>query len=70
MKNKLLHEAHNTVFTMHPEGNKMYQDLKQCYGWRGMKKDVTDYVSKYLTCKQVKAEHQVPSGLLNSILIP
>ena len=42
VKNKLLHEAHNTVFTMHPGGNKMYQDLKQYYGWRGMKKDVTD----------------------------
>ena len=42
VKNKLLHEAHNTVFTMHPGCNKMYHDLKQYYGWRGMKKDVTD----------------------------
>ena len=31
LKKKLLSEAHNTVFNMHPEGNKMYQDLKQCY---------------------------------------
>ena len=29
VKNKLLYEAHNTVFTMHPGGTKMYQDLKQ-----------------------------------------
>ena len=28
IKTKLLFEAHNTVLTMHPEGNKMYQDLK------------------------------------------
>ena len=28
LKKKLLFEAHNTVFTMHPGGNKMYQDLK------------------------------------------
>ena len=34
-----------------------------------MKRDVTDYVSKCLTCQQVKAEHQVPSGLLNLIQI-
>ena len=33
VKNKLLHEAHNTVFTMHLGGNRMYQDLKQYYGW-------------------------------------
>ena len=67
---KLLFEAHNTIFTMHPGGNKMYQDLKQHYLWKGMKRDVTEYVSKCLTCQQVKAEHQVPTGLLNPLLIP
>ena len=35
-----------------------------------MKRDVTECVSKCLTCKQVKAEHQVLSGLLNPIPIP
>ena len=70
VKNKLLYEAHNTVFTMHLRGTKMYQDLKQYYWWRGIKRDVTEYVSKCLTCKQVKAKHQVPYGLLNPILVP
>ena len=32
-----------------------------------MKKDIYEYVS---TCQQVKAEHQVPSGLLNPLSIP
>ena len=31
LKKKLLFEAHNTVYTMHPGGKKMYQDLKQHY---------------------------------------
>ena len=70
LKQKLLFEAHNTVFTMHHGGNKMYQDLKQFYWWKGMKTDVTEYVSKCLTCQQVKAEHQVPTGLLNPLPIP
>ena len=35
-----------------------------------MKKDIAKYVSKCLTCQQVKAEHQVPFGLLNPIPIP
>ena len=70
MKKKLIYEAHNTVFTMHPGGTKMYHDLKQCYWWQGMKRDVTEYVSKCLTCQQVKAKHQVLSGLLNPIPIP
>ena len=33
-------------------------------------KGVIEYVSKCLTCQQVKAEHQVPSGLLNLIPVP
>ena len=70
LKKKLLYEAHSTVFNMHLSGNKMYQDLKQYYWWRGMKRDVTEYVSKCLTCQQVKAEHQVPSSLLNPLPIP
>ena len=70
LKKKLMYESQNTIFTMHPGGNKMYQDLKQCYWWRGMKKDIVEYVSKCLTCQQVKAEHQVPPGLLNLIPIP
>ena len=70
LKKKLLFKAHNTVFTMHLRGNKMYQDLKQYYWWRGMKRDVTEYVSKCLTRQQVKAEHQVPSSLLNPIPVP
>ena len=70
LRKKILYESHNTVFTMHPGGNKMYQDMKQYYWWRGMKKDISEYVSKCLTCQQVKAEHQVPSGLLNPLIIP
>ena len=31
LKKKLMYESHNTVFTMHPGGNKMYQDLEQYY---------------------------------------
>ena len=35
-----------------------------------MKKDISEYVSKCLTCQQVKADHQVPSSLLNLLPIP
>ena len=70
LKKKILYESHNTVFTMHPGSNKMYQDMKQYYWWQGMKRDIYEYVSKCLTCQQVKAEHQVPSGLLNPLPIP
>ena len=35
-----------------------------------MKRDVTEYVSKCLTCRQFKAEHQVPTCLINPLPIP
>ena len=70
LKKKLMYEIHNSIFTMHLGGNKMYHDLKQYYWWRGMKKDIAEYVSKCPTCQQVKVEHQVPFDLLNPIPIP
>ena len=35
-----------------------------------MKRDISEFVTKCLVCQRVKTEHQVPSGLLQSIRIP
>ena len=35
-----------------------------------MKKDIAEFVSKCLTCQQVKMEHQRPTGLLQSLSTP
>ena len=35
-----------------------------------MNRDVLDFVTKCMVCQKVKAEHQVPSGLLQPIKIP
>ena len=48
---------------MHPGSTKMYQDLKVLYWWSGMKRDVSEFVTKCLVCQKVKAEDQVPLGL-------
>ena len=55
---------------MHPSIRKMYHDLKEVFGWEGMKRDVLDYVTKCLVCQQVKAEHQKLIGLYQSLKIP
>ncbi|KAK8594732.1 hypothetical protein V6N13_015651 [Hibiscus sabdariffa] len=70
LKQTILREAHSSPYAMHPGGDKMYQNLKERYRWAGMKKDISDYVARCLTCQQVKAEHQHPSGLLQPIRIP
>ncbi|KAG8473004.1 hypothetical protein CXB51_034923 [Gossypium anomalum] len=66
----ILHEAHNGCLAVHPGSTKMYNDLKKMYWWNGMKRDISEFVSKCLICQQVKAEHQVPSGLLQPIMVP
>ncbi|GFY97645.1 hypothetical protein Acr_12g0001860 [Actinidia rufa] len=70
VKRQVLEEAHNTKFTMHPRGTKMYRDLKEIFWWPGMKKEIAEFVSQCLSCQQVKAEHQRPAGLLQSLPIP
>jgi hypothetical protein len=40
LKDKILHEAHESAYSIHPGENKMYHDLKATYWWCGMKSDV------------------------------
>jgi hypothetical protein len=37
LKDKILCEAHESTYSIHPGGNKMYYDLKATYWWYGMK---------------------------------
>ncbi|KAA3465965.1 DNA/RNA polymerases superfamily protein [Gossypium australe] len=59
---KILHEAHSSCMSIHPGG---------VWGvTSGMKGNISELVSKCLICQQVKPEHQVPSGLLQSVMVP
>ena len=70
LKKSILKEAHNGFFAMHLGSTKMYQDLKTSYWWSGMKRDVSEFVTKCMVCQKVKVEHQVDSVLLQPIRIP
>ena len=70
LRKGILEEAHSGSFAIHPGSTKMYQDLKMSFWWSGIKRDVSKFVTKCLVCQRVKAEHKVPSGLLQPIRIP
>ncbi|GKD11759.1 putative reverse transcriptase domain-containing protein, partial [Tanacetum coccineum] len=66
----IMDEAHTSIYSVHPGADKMYYDLRDLYWWPGMKRDISKYVSRCLTCYKIKAEHQKPSGLLQQLEIP
>ena len=70
LKKSILEEAHSGSFSIHLGSTKIYKDLKTSYWWFGMKRDVLKIVTKCMVCQKVKAEHRVPSGLLQPIKIP
>ncbi|KAF8048090.1 hypothetical protein N665_2680s0001 [Sinapis alba] len=70
LKEEIMGQSHKSKFSVHPGLNKMYKDMKRYYHWVHMKTDVAELVAKCPTCQLVKAEHQVPSGLLQNLPIP
>ncbi|GJQ96405.1 putative reverse transcriptase domain-containing protein [Tanacetum coccineum] len=70
LRDLIMHESHKSKYSIHPDSDKMYQDLKKLYWWPNMKAIIAEYVGKCLTCSRVKAECQKPSGLLVQLEIP
>ena len=46
---RLLEATHSSSYIMHSSSIKMYHDLRMHYWWKGMKKDVANFVVKCLT---------------------
>ncbi|WRX28298.1 Integrase zinc-binding domain - like 10 [Theobroma cacao] len=67
LRRKILEEAHMATYVVHLGATKMYQDLKKVYWWEGLKKDVAEFISKFLVCQQVKVEHRRPASLLQPL---
>jgi hypothetical protein len=66
----ILKEAHETVYSTHPGSEKMYQDLKKRFWRYDMKREISEYVVICDSCQRIKAEHQRPVGLLQPLQIP
>ena len=68
-RDDVLREFHHSRLAVHLGGTKIYHDFCRQFWWRRMKKDVALFVSRYLTCQQVKVEHKKLTGLLQSLLV-
>lgn len=48
LKKEIMNEAHSSPYTIHTGGTKTYQTIKEHYWWDGMKKDIVEFISKWL----------------------
>ncbi|XP_070005132.1 uncharacterized protein [Nicotiana sylvestris] len=58
LRKLILEEAHSLRYSLHPGAPKMYQDSRQHYWWRRMKKGIVGFVARCFNCQQVKYKHQ------------
>ena len=70
LKRDIMEEAHSYAYAMHPGSTKMYKTWKEDYWWNGMKKEIACFLFRCLTCQQVKAENQKPTGKIQLPPIP
>ena len=65
LRDRILEEVHGFRYSIHSRLTKMYHDLREIYWWDGLKRDIEEFVAKYLNCQKVKDEHQ-KSGCLTT----
>ncbi|KAK1607859.1 hypothetical protein QYE76_031532 [Lolium multiflorum] len=60
LKQVILKEAHDTLYSIHPGGTKMYQDLKEQFWWHGMKREIGSYIAKCDICRESRQNTNDP----------
>ncbi|XP_070057332.1 uncharacterized protein [Nicotiana tomentosiformis] len=70
LRERIMTEAHNSKYSVHPGCKQMYHDLNEVYWWIDMKRDVAEFVARCPNYQQVKAEYQRSGGLAQNIEIP
>ena len=70
IQDRIIDEAYNSRYSIHPGSSKIYHDLRELYWLKGMKKGIDEFVAKFPNCQQVKVEHKRPGGLAHNIELP
>ena len=70
IKLRVMDEIHKRPYSGHLGYEKMITMIRKDSFWPNMKKEVAEYLARFLECQQVKVEHQHPAGLLQPLPIP
>ena len=66
----ILQESHDIPISGHLGIDKTYQTVRNSYIWRGLKKDVHDFITSCDQCQRNKGTNKHPYGLLQPLPIP
>lgn len=66
----VLQEFHDTTIGGHVGVARTYHRVASNFCWKGMKKNVYNYVASRQVCQQMKDSHQLPAGVLQPLPIP
>ena len=67
LKLMVLDKVHKKPYSSHPRYQKMVTTLRKIFYWLNMKGGTTKYLAKCQYCHHMKAEHQLPAGLLHPL---
>ena len=70
LQTRLITALHSSAIGGHSGGKATYHRLKQLFHWKGMKRDVEEFVKQCQVCQQAKHELTHPAGLLQPLPIP
>ena len=62
--------CHDEPTKGHPGVHKTTELVKQRYWWKGMGKDIENYMKSYLVCQVMKSDHRKKVGPLQPISVP
>jgi hypothetical protein len=65
-----MQEFHDTPWAGHMGLAKTLQNIKRVYWWKGMKRDVQEYIKHCDSCQRCKGGHDKVAGLLKPLPIP
>ena len=64
---KILQEAHDSSYSIHPSSTKMYQDLKERYSWYGLKRDVAAYIGTVCSVSESQGRTSEASWFVTTV---
>ena len=70
LRDKVMQECHEPPYAGHRGAQATTQAMEIYFYWSTMRQDINEYISKCLTCQQVKYSRQKSYGLLQSLPIP